>query len=176
MKKTDSKTMVFSALCTALFVICSWITVPSAVPFTMQTFAVAFLSAFLGAKRGCISISTYILLGIVGIPVFSGFRSGLPAILDVTGGYVLGFFPFCILTGILSKKSKRRFAALFLLMLAGLLACYLFGTLWYSYIYLSGTKSLLTAATICVFPFIIPDIIKISLAAFMVKKAENLLK
>ncbi len=176
MKKSQSQITVLSALCVALLVLCSWISVPTAVPFTMQTFAVAFLGAFLGARRGSLTICVYILLGFIGLPVFSGLQAGMPAILGATGGYTLGFIPFCIVTGVLSKKHMKSYIALFLSMLAGLFLCYVFGTLWYAYIYLSGSKNLCSAISLCILPFIIPDLIKISLAAFFAKKAEQFIK
>lgn len=176
MKKSSSKIIVFSALGTALLTVCSWISLPTAVPFTMQTFAVAFLSAILGTRKGISAIIAYILLGTVGLPVFSGFRAGLPVILGATGGYTLGFIPFCIITGSLCQKFRKSHLSIFLSMSAGLLACYISGTLWYALIYLSGTQGLIEAITICVIPFIIPDIIKLSLAALLAKKAERFIK
>ena len=176
MKKSQSKIIVLSALCVALLVLCSWISLPAAVPFTMQTFAVAFIGAFLGARRGSLAICVYILLGFIGLPVFSGFGAGLPAILGTTGGYTLGFLPFCIITGFLCRIFKKSYPALFLSMSAGLLSCYIFGTLWYTYIYLSDLKSIYSAISLCVLPFIVPDLMKISLAAFLVKKAEQFIK
>lgn len=175
MEKSKSKKIVFSALLTALLILCSWISIPASVPFTMQTFAVAFIAAILGAKRGALAITTYILLGVIGLPVFAGFRSGASVILGATGGYTLGFIPFCIVTGILCRKFKESYFALLLSMVAGLLSCYIFGTLWYSFIYLSGTN-IWTAMAVCVFPFIIPDFIKLSLAATLVKKANRFIK
>ena len=176
MEKSQSKITVLSALCVALLVLCSWISVPTAIPFTMQTFAVAFLGAFLGATRGGLTITTYILLGAIGLPVFSGFRSGASIILGATGGYTLGFIPFCMITGHLCKKMKKTYFHIFISMLTGLLSCYVFGTIWYVHIYLSGTQSIREAASVCVLPFIIPDLIKISLAAFFAKKAEQFIK
>ncbi len=172
----NTKNTIFSALFTVFLVISSWIVVPAAVPFTMQTFTVAFLSAFLGAKSGVMAISTYILLGIVGLPVFSGFQSGAAVILGATGGYTLGFIPFSLITGALYKKFGKSYLSTLLSMSAGLISCYLFGTLWYAFVYLKSTESLWTVLSVCVLPFIIPDLIKLSLAAFCVKKAKQLIK
>lgn len=173
---SNTKNTIFSALGIVFLVISSWITVPSAIPFTMQTFAVAFLSAFLGAKNGAMAIASYILLGIIGIPVFSGFQSGASIILGATGGYTLGFIPFSLITGALYKKLGKSYFSIIFAMLSGLFSCYIFGTLWYAFIYLKSLHSLQAVLSVCVLPFIIPDLAKISLAAFFVKKAERLIK
>ena len=65
--------LVFIAVCAALMAVCSWISIPTTVPFTLQTFAVFFAVYFLGGKKGTISVLIYILLGAVGVPVFAGF-------------------------------------------------------------------------------------------------------
>ena len=83
--------LTYMAVCAALIAICAWITVPAAVPFTLQTFAIFFVLSLLGGKRGTIAILVYILLGAVGLPVFSGFNGGLGALLGTTGGYIFGF-------------------------------------------------------------------------------------
>ena len=88
-KKLYDITLV--ALFSAIIVICSLISVPSAIPFTLQTFAVFLSLCVLGAEKGILSIVIYIILGLVGLPVFSGFNSGLGALLNVTGGYISGF-------------------------------------------------------------------------------------
>ena len=91
MKKTKTKEIILISLSAALICICSWIQVPSAVPFTLQTFAVFLVSAVLGAKKGVAATLVYILLGAVGLPVFSGFQGGVGVLLGATGGYVFGF-------------------------------------------------------------------------------------
>ena len=83
--------LIYMALCAALIAICSWITVPATIPFTMQTFAVFCVLGLLGGRRGSMAILVYILLGVVGLPVFSGFQGGIGALLGTTGGYIVGF-------------------------------------------------------------------------------------
>ena len=72
---TRSKTydMVYIAVFAVLMAICSWISIPATVPFTLQTFAVFLAVCVLGGKRGTIAVVVYILLGAIGIPVFAGF-------------------------------------------------------------------------------------------------------
>ena len=77
-----------AALFAALIAICSWISIPTAVPFTLQTFAVFLALGVLGGKLGTLSVAVYLLLGAVGLPVFAGFQGGLGALLGATGGYL----------------------------------------------------------------------------------------
>ena len=95
---TDSKQkiktldMVYIAVFAVLIAICTWISIPAVVPFTMQTFAIFLTVGVLGGKRGSLAILIYLLLGAIGMPVFSGFQSGISAILGKTGGYRIYFF------------------------------------------------------------------------------------
>ena len=85
-KKISTVDLIYIAFGAALITICSWISIPTVVPFTLQTFAVFCVLSILGGKRGTLSILVYILLGTVGIPVFSGFKSGAAVLLGTTGG------------------------------------------------------------------------------------------
>ena len=79
------------ALFAALMAICSWISIPLTVPFTLQTFAVFVTLEIIGGKRGTLSILVFLLLGAIGVPVFAGFKSGVAVLLGTTGGYLIGF-------------------------------------------------------------------------------------
>jgi len=153
-----------------IIAICAWLTVPAVVPFTMQTFGVFFALLFLGGKRGTASIALYIILGAVGLPVFSGFSCGTGYILGATGGYILGFLITGIIYIIFEKIGKSTKMAIFSLIL-GLLACYAFGTLWFS-IY-KEDMSFIPALSVCVVPFIIPDLLKLALAVILVKRLKK---
>ena len=91
--KTTLKTrdITYIGIMAALMAVCSWISIPTAVPFTMQTFGVFFAVGALGGKRGTIAIAVYLLLGAAGLPVFAGFSGGIGALAGQTGGYLLGF-------------------------------------------------------------------------------------
>ncbi len=89
------------ALTVALIAVCAWTTVPVFfIPFTLQTFAVAFAGALLGWKRGTIAVGVYILMGLIGIPVFSGFKAGAAALFGSTGGFFFWFFFFFFFNGV----------------------------------------------------------------------------
>ncbi|MBR6359058.1 MAG: biotin transporter BioY [Lachnospiraceae bacterium] len=176
--------MVFIAMMAAIMAVCAWITIPAAVPFTLQTFAVFLAICVLGGKNGTIAVLVYILLGAVGLPVFSGFKGGIGVLLGNTGGYIIGFLfsalVMWLLEGVfgrkLSGKSKGvAIAAEFVTMLIGLIVCYAFGTAWFMVVYTrsKGALSLLTCLGWCVFPFIIPDVIKIVLALFIGRRVKK---
>lgn len=173
--KFTTKDMVYIALSTTIMVVCAFITIPFYVPFTLQTFALFTIIGLFGTKRAFLSVSLYLLLGAVGLPVFSGFQGGPGALFGVTGGYLFGFLLSCLISGfllsLLSKKGKVTFLWYSLSMFLGLLACYAFGTLWYICIYTNSTESISipSVLTLCVLPFIIPDLLKISLSAYIVK-------
>ena len=99
--------LAYMAVCAALIAICSWISIPAAVPFTMQTFAVFCVLGLLGGKRGTISILVYILLGAVGLPVFAGFSGGIGILFGTTGGYIIGF----IFVGLIYWAAEKLFGA-----------------------------------------------------------------
>ena len=117
----SSTNLVYMALGAVLIALCSWITVPAAVPFTMQTFAVFFILSALGGKRGTVTILVYIALGAAGVPVFSQFGAGPGVLLGNTGGYILGFLAMGLtywgITALLGETRKIRFLGL---LLAGL--------------------------------------------------------
>lgn len=161
--------MVQIGLFAAVMAVCAWISVPAPaplVPFTMQTFGVFLTLELLGGKRGTLSILVYMLLGAVGVPVFSGFRGGMSVLFGTTGGYILGFLLTALLywgvTHLLGRKLWVRVMAL----VVGLLVCYLFGTIWFSILYTQQKAPLGIGAAmmLCVVPYLLPDAVKLALA------------
>ena len=158
--------MVYVGMFAVLIAICSWITIPTVIPFTLQTFAVFLAVGVLGGKRGSLSVLVYILLGAVGIPVFSGFGAGMGFLLGNTGGYIVGFLFSALLMWGMERVLGRKTWVLALSMLLGLVLCYAFGTVWFMTVYArnTGAVGLMTVLGWCVFPFILPDLVKIALA------------
>ena len=171
LKNSKISDMVYTAVFVALMAICAWISIPAPVPFTLQTFGVFVTVGILGGKRGSLSVLIYLLLGAIGVPVFSGFRGGIQALLGATGGYIIGFLLSALAMWGMEKLLGKKTWALALSMVLGLLVCYAFGTIWFMVVYAqnSGAIGLMTALGWCVFPFIIPDIIKIALALLLTK-------
>ena len=92
--KMQTLDMAYIGLFAVVIAICSWISIPTVVPFTLQTFAVFLAVAVLGGKRGTLAVIVYVLLGAVGLPVFSGFKGGIGVLLNTTGGFIIGFVFF----------------------------------------------------------------------------------
>ena len=178
-KKSGSKTLdlVYAAAAAALIAVCSWITVPGEVPFTLQTFAVFFALYALGGKRGTVAVIVYILLGAVGLPVFSGFKGGIGAILGTTGGYIVGFV-FSALIVWLTERWQKNIWLKILFSAAALAVCYAFGTLWFLYVYArnTGPVSVITALSWCVFPFIPFDAAKLAIAMLLASRLKKHIK
>lgn len=163
---THTFDMVYIALAAVMIAVCSWITVPGAVPFTMQTFAIFLVVLVLGGKRGTVAILLYILLGLIGIPVFSGFRSGPGVLLGTTGGYILGFFLTALIMWGFESVFGQKTWTYILSMICGIIARYIFGTAWFVTIYAYNGKAVSWsgAISLCVLPFLIPDAVKMILA------------
>ncbi len=175
MKRMNTKDVALVGLFAALIVICAWISLPMGpVPVTLQTFAVFLGASLLGSRRGTLAVAVYILLGVVGLPVFSGFKGLNP----LTFGYVLGFLPLGMLTAAAEKLFKGRKLALPLGMVTGLLVCYLIGTVWFWYVmHFRGTEyGFGKILSLCVIPFIVPDLIKLGLAYFLSQKLKKYVK
>ena len=177
-RKFETIDLVYMALGAVLIAVCSWISIPTTVPFTMQTFAVFFVLSALGGKRGTIAIIVYVLLGAVGIPVFAQFSSGIGILLGNTGGYIVGFIfmglTYRLIVGLLGKKLWAEIFA----MVIGLVVLYSFGTVWYMIVYAqaNGAVGLVTVLAWCVIPFIIPDLIKLGLALTLARRISPVLR
>ncbi len=166
-RSSHIRPMVCAAICAALMAVCAWISIPAPVPFTLQTFAVFLALGLLGGRWGTVSVLVYILLGAVGAPVFSGFRGGLGALLGPTGGYILGFLLSALLMWGLERYLGRRPPVLILSMVLGLLLCYLFGTLWFMWVYTGGPTTFWGALLTCVIPYIPADALKLAGAVLL---------
>ena len=165
-----TKSLVLIALGAAFIAVCAWITVPGAVPFTMQTFAVLTVAGLLGAGKGCAAVGVYLLLGAVGVPVFHGFQGGAQVLVGPTGGYLIGF----IFTALLVGWTVPRFPKLWQMcafMVLGIVICYAFGTAWFALFFANGGLGAILAT--CVIPFILPDCAKIALSALLVRRIRK---
>lgn len=167
-----AKNIALCGMFSALLALCAWLSLPMGdTSVSLQTFGV-FLSLFvLGGKRGSIAIFVYLLLGVAGLPVFSGFRGGLGALLSPTGGYLAGFLAcgltYWLLTAHLPKRQLQA-------MLTGLAVCYLLGSLWYYIVYTQRGSAVALGLVLvkCVLPFLLPDGLKLFLAWQLHKKLK----
>ena len=175
MNRLNPKDVALVGLFAALIVICAWISIPlGPVPVTLQTFAVFLGASLLGSRRGTLAVAVYILLGVVGLPVFSGFKGLNP----LTFGYVLGFLPLGMLTAAAEKLFPKRKLALPLGMATGLLVCYLIGTVWFYYVmHFRGTEySIGKILSVCVTHFLLPDLVKLGAAYLLSRKLSKVVK
>jgi len=172
-----TRDLVTMALCAALMAICAWITVPiGPVPVTLQTFGVALVVYFLGGKKGFLAILVYLLLGFIGIPVFSGFKGGAGVLLGATGGYIVGFLAMALVWVALEHVCSAHRVTRILGMILGLAACYALGTLWFYFSYGQGQgMTLLRVLEVCVFPFLLPDAVKLILAELVASRVRKAL-
>lgn len=164
-----TRRLVYCALFAAVIGIMSQIAIPTQpVPVNMAIFAVLLSGGILGKKYGALSVIVYTLLGTVGVPVFSGFRGGLGVIAGPTGGYVAGYVIIAFVTGLVCEKTcKMKYRVLF--MIFSVMLCYAVGTAWYCYVMQSNVTS---AMVLCVIPFIPGDLIKVILAAAVIRNGK----
>lgn len=171
-------TITSVGICAALMTICSWLSIPAIgpfVPFTLQTFAVFLIGGLFSLKVSVLSVVVYIFLGMVGVPVFSGFKSGIAAVTGPTGGYIVGFLLAVIIISLIKNIKQSSVMFLVLGMFIGLAVCYAFGTVWFYFVYSRSNDpmGIIKILSLCVFPFIIPDVLKMTLAALLVKRLAD---
>lgn len=170
--------IVYIAMFTAIITVCAQISVPLGiiVPFTLQTLGIFVAAAMLGTKRGVLSVIVYILLGLVGLPVFAGFSGGISVLFGPTGGYIIGFVFTALVTGFITNKFGKKIWILIVSMIIGLLLCYVFGTAWFIILYNMQGKAmnLATALSYCVIPFLIADCLKIIVASVLVNRLDKI--
>lgn len=163
----------------AIIAVCSWITLPLAVPFTLQTLGVFLAVGVMGGKYGSISVLVYIILGASGLPVFSSFTGGAGVLLGQTGGFIWGFLIAALIMWLFEVifKGFEKTWVLAAAMFVGLVAVYTSGTLWYMAVYLGEVRRSAVFGVLgkCVFPFIIPDTAKIVLAVFLSKRLRTVI-
>lgn len=170
MKNIATKEITIIGVTLALITVGSWIVIPFVVPFTLQTFAIYLAVFSIGEKKTLIALLAYCLLGFLGVPVFSGFVGGVGVLAGATGGFLIGFFLSVAVLWAFSPLRDKKIWYIFSIILS-LLVCYACGTLFFVKVYMKNT-SFFKGLPACVFPFIIPDAIKIGLAYFVAKKVK----
>lgn len=171
-QKFSAKDLTRMAVFAALMAICSWISIPATVPFTLQTMGVFLAVGILGGRRGTLSIIVYVLLGAIGLPVFAGFSGGLGG---TASGYIVGFVFSALVMWAIEHFFGNGIPVLAVSMVIGLIVCYAFGTAWFYVAYTSanGAVTLMSVLGWCVIPFIIPDLIKIGCALLLTARLRK---
>ena len=173
--KISVRDMAYCALMAVLIAVCSWISLPiGQVPFTLQTFGVFCALSLLGGARGTIAVAVYIMLGAVGVPVFSGFAGGLGVLMGTTGGYIVGFLLMGLIYWLMTEKLGHGLVITIIALIVGLAGCYAFGTAWFMVAYArsTGAVGLGTALSWCVIPFLLPDAGKMALALLLTRRIK----
>ena len=168
MTRSNLRYMTLASLFAALLAICAWICIPvSDIGHTLQTFGIFLALRLLGGKWGTVSVGIYLLLGAVGLPVFSGFRGGFGQILGITGGFLWGF----LFSGLV-YWALEGFGA-WPAQLAGLIVCYGCGCVWF-YVYSGG--GLVFILLRCVAPYVIFDLAKLWLVDLLASRLKKVIK
>ena len=179
--------LVLIAISAALITVCSWISIPlGPVPFTLQTMAILAVMLTCGGRRGTISILVYLVMGACGIPVFAGFKGGVTSLIGPTGGFLVGFLIARLIYWLLEKLIFKKlmtstvktwiFGAINSVIFEVVL--YIVGVIWFMTVYAAKTGPIGLGAvmTMCVIPFIIPDIVKLIAAVIIGERARKLVK
>lgn len=170
MRKENTLTMVFCGLFAVLTAAASQLSIPiGPVPINLATLSVFLAGGVLGARYGAVSQAVYVLIGLTGLPVFAGWKGGAAVLAGPTGGYLAGYIAAAWLAGLLCAQVKNPFR-LAASLTAGLALCYLLGTAWFVFVTKSG---IWTALTLCVFPFLIGDAVKIAAAVFLIPRLRR---
>lgn len=171
-----TKNIIFIGLFAAITAVLSQIAIPlpTNVPLTLQTFAVALAGYFLGAVKGTVAMVVYVMLGAVGVPVFANWKGGFSVITGATGGFIVGFIFMALLCGVgssvfSSKKLSGKVLAV-LLGIAGLAVCHMLGFGWYA---IFAKVSLGKSFMVVSLPYLIKDIGSV-IAAYVI--SEELIK
>ena len=131
-KKMSVKTIAVIGVLTAVTCILAPLSIPIGdVPISLTNLVIYFGLYILGTRRETVSYIVYLLIGLVGVPVFSGFTAGPAKMFGPTGGYLIGFIPMAVIAGIFIEKSGRKLVLGMIGMILGTAVCYIFGTVWF---------------------------------------------
>lgn len=177
-KRSKTFTLVECALFAAILCICSPITIPiGPVPITMGIFAVMLTGVVLGWKKSLVSVAVFLLIGLCGLPLFSGGNSGFTALAGPTGGYIWSYLIMAVVIGLICQiPCKKRIAEIIIAVFGcvlGIMFCYACGTFQFMHIADYGFKQ---ALAVCVLPFIPFDLIKAVCASVLGVTVKSILK
>ncbi|MCG8502127.1 MAG: biotin transporter BioY [Firmicutes bacterium] len=169
-KKIELKDMTYCAMFAALIGVLGYVVIPlpfSPVTVTGQSLAVMLAGLVLGPVQAAVSVLVFILLGIAGIPVFSGGRAGIGVLFGHSGGYIAGFLVGVVVISLLARQSRNIWRLGAAAALGGMLVVYLLGVPWMAYITGRNVQEAIAAGAL---PFIPGDIFKVFVAALLAKK------
>ena len=157
LRRSKTYRMSMTALMAAVICVLAPVSIPiGPVPISFTNLAIYLSLYLLGWKWGSVSYLVYMLIGMVGVPVFSGFTGGLAKLAGATGGYIVGFLPMAVIAGLVIDRCRNRGLQL-AGMVVGTAVCYAFGTVWFCFV-MDSTP--MAALSLCVLPFIPGDLVK----------------
>ncbi len=166
--KQNTKMLILSALFTAIICVFSQIAIPTTVlPITLQIFGVCLCGYILGGKYSLLSVLCYILLGLIGLPVFYGFQGGAHHLFNLTGGFIIGFLPLALCCAISHKFKKGIFKVI--LGILGVLVCHIIGVLQFMLI---SSNNFVASFLVASLPYLLKDI-PLCIFAFYIAKIIN---
>jgi biotin transport system substrate-specific component len=170
--KNTLRGMIYAAMLGALTALGAYLIIPmSPVPLTLQTFFVFLAGALLGGPQAAMSQIVYVILGLIGLPVFAGGKAGLGTLLGPTGGYLIGFVVAALIMGfIVDFKKKTEIFWLLFAMIIGLAVIYTLGVLQLSFV---ANMPVQKAIAVGAVPFILGDITKLFAAAILASKVRD---
>lgn len=174
--RTKTYDLAVAAIGAALITITSWISLTVLeIPFTLQTFGILLVLFTIGGRRGTVSIAVYLLLGLIGVPVFAGFKGGPAALAGPTGGFLIGFLFSALVYWLIDEKVFKKLKSsaskrMIFSIIEGVIAevvLYVFGVAWFMIMYTHKTGPIGLGAVLMmsVIPFLIPDAVKLIAAA-----------
>ncbi|MBP3696014.1 MAG: biotin transporter BioY [Clostridia bacterium] len=156
------KNLTLRAILAAAICVIAPLSVPSgAIPVTLASLIIYVVSACTQVKFSVPAVTIYILLGCFGLPVFSGFTGGFQIVSGITGGYIISYVPCSAVISLLCGKFGNKKIIIPLSMILATLICYVCGTLWYAF---QTDSTFLASVPVCVLPFVLCDILKITAA------------
>ncbi len=159
------RTLIFISLLAAILSITSPLSFNvGAVPITLATFMIYLIGGITKKANGLFSVLLYIVIGIIGVPVFSNFRGGISVILGPTGGFIIGYLPMVFIISLMTSIDKTKIYWYIISMILSTIVCYLCGTIWFM---INTSTSFVNSLMICVVPFIIFDVIKMFIATIV---------
>lgn len=152
------KRIILAAMFAAVIAVLSQFAIPiGPIPMTMQTFAIGLVVTLLGTRTGTYAVCVYLLLGLIGLPVFAGGAAGVGVLFGPTGGYLIGFIFTALATGFIIEKTAFNYGFAILGNIVGSLVCLIFGTLWLK---VQADMSFPAALAAGATPFVLPGMIK----------------
>lgn len=164
-KKLTTYQMAVTALMAAVLCVLSPLSIPiGVVPIALANLVICFCAWLLGPKFGTLSVAIYLLIGLIGVPVFAGYTAGLSILAGPTGGYLVGYLPMAFIGGLFIEKSHGNPVISGLGLILGDAVCYVLGTAWFVF---QMKTTLSYALSVCVYPFIAFDLAKIVISCII---------